>query len=86
MLLQSHTKYIDLLPALPAALTVGEVKGLCARGGFVLNLKWQDGKLQQAVIVSNAGKDCVIRYNGKVISLKTEKGKTYRFNGELKRL
>jgi len=86
MLLQSHTKYIDLLPALPTALPVGEVKGLCARGGFVVNLKWQNGKLQEAVIVSNAGKDCLIRYNGKVISLKTEKGKTYKFNGELKRL
>ena len=45
MLLQSHTKYIDLLPALPSALPDGEVKGICARGGFVLNIKWSKRKI-----------------------------------------
>ncbi len=83
MLLQSHTKFIDLLPALPTTLPSGEIKGICARGGFVVNLKWNVGKLQEAVIVSNAGQVCVIRYNGKVIELKTLKGKRYKFNGDL---
>jgi len=45
MLLQSHTKYIDILPALPDALPNGEVKGICARGGFVLDVKWAEGKI-----------------------------------------
>ncbi|MEO6731676.1 MAG: glycoside hydrolase N-terminal domain-containing protein [Ferruginibacter sp.] len=85
MLLQSHTQFIDLLPALPAALASGEVKGLCARGGFVVNLKWKDGKLNEAVIISKAGKEAVLRYNMKVIRFKTEKGKSYTFDGELKK-
>src|ERR1700710_3334736 len=55
MLLQSHTRYIDLLPALPSALPQGEVKGICARGGFVLSMKWIDAKLARVEILSNAG-------------------------------
>lgn len=86
MLLQSHTKYIDLLPALPLLLPYGEVKGLCARGDFVCNLKWNNGKLQQVEIVSKAGNNCFLRYNGKTVNLKTERGKTYRLNSNLQML
>jgi alpha-L-fucosidase 2 len=85
LLVQSHTNYIDLLAALPDALSTGEVKGICARGGFRLNLQWQNGHLQSVVVLSEAGNDCLLRYMGKVISFKTEKGKTYRFNSELLR-
>src|SRR6185503_16021168 len=83
MIVQSHTKYIDLLPALPSALPNGEVKGICARGGFQLNIKWNEGKLQSVDIISLAGNDCLVRYNGKVKSLKTEKGKIYKLNGNV---
>ena len=86
MLLQSHTQFIDLLPALPAALSNGEIKGICARGGFVVNLKWKKGKLQRAVILSAAGNEAVLRYNGKVVRFKTIKGKAYTFDGELKKV
>jgi alpha-L-fucosidase 2 len=86
MLLQSQTKYIDLLPALPDALPEGEVKGLCARGGFVINLKWENGKLQQVELFSKAGRPCLLRYRDKVMELKTEKGKTYKFDGELNQI
>jgi alpha-L-fucosidase 2 len=86
MFVQSHTKYIDLLPALPSALPNGEVKGIRARGGFQLNLKWSDGRLQSADVLSLAGDDCLLRYKNKTISFKTEKGKTYKFNEELQLL
>jgi alpha-L-fucosidase 2 len=85
MLVQSHTKYIDLLPALPAAFANGEVKGICARGGFVLNLKWTKGKLQEIDIFSKAGNDCVLRYEDKIINLKTEKGRSYKLNAAFAR-
>jgi len=65
MLVQSSDKEIHLLPALPDAWKEGEVKGLVARGGFVVDLKWQNSKLVSARIYSRAGGDCTIRYKGK---------------------
>ncbi len=86
MLVQSHTKYIDLLPALPAALPNGEVKGICARGGFVVDLQWSIGKLTSLKVKSNAGTPLQLRYNGKVVILKTNRNGIYHFDGLLKQL
>ena len=83
MLLQSHTQYIDILPALPAAFADGEVKGICARGGFVLDMKWRNGKLQALKVASKAGKPLLLRYNGIVKTIVTTKNGVYNFNGSL---
>lgn len=80
MLLQSQNGFVHLLPALPKEWSNGFVKGLCARGGFVVDMKWKDGKLLNTVIFSKAGGDCPVHYNGKIISLKTEAGKKYELN------
>jgi alpha-L-fucosidase 2 len=61
MLLQSQNSQIDLLPALPDAWQAGSVKGLVARGGFVIDMDWADHRLKSAVITSRNGGDCVIR-------------------------
>jgi len=86
MLLQSHTKFIDILPALPDALPDGEVKGICARGGFVIDLKWSDGKLQQLFVTSKAGIPLLLRYNGKLKNIITTKNGVYKFDGSLNKL
>ncbi len=83
-LVQSHDGVIELLPALPSELPDGEVKGICARGGFVLDLKWQQGKLQTVKIFSKSGNTCKLKYGSNVIALATKKNGSYQLNGSLK--
>jgi alpha-L-fucosidase 2 len=76
MLLQSHNGVINLLPALPNAWKNGKVTGLRARGGFQVDIAWQDGKLSSANIRSDLGAPCTISYGGKPIELKIKKGRS----------
>ena len=93
MLLQSHEtakpagkselRILNLLPALPKFWPEGSVSGLCARGGFAIDLTWKDGALTQAVIHSQLGNPCLVRCGKKELRLATELGRTYEFNGQL---
>lgn len=77
MLLQSHSDVVELLPALPDAWREGKVTGLRARGGFEIDMEWQDGLLKQCKIISLNGKTCKVAYNGQVTVLDTQAGETY---------
>ncbi|PRY55573.1 alpha-L-fucosidase 2 [Arcticibacter pallidicorallinus] len=83
MLLQSHSGYLDILPSLPSALKDGEIKGLCARGGFELEMKWKDGKLSDLSVLSKAGNTCTVKYAGKELKFATERGKRYPIDSAL---
>jgi len=70
MLVQSHEGFIHLLPALPLEWPSGEVKGLVARGGFVVDMKWNDGKLTEATILSKLGGNCRVKASGEIVCRK----------------
>ncbi len=77
MLLQSQSGEIKLLPALPKDWKNGEVKGLCARGGFVVDIKWESGALVFVRVFSKKGGNCKVVYKGKEINFETEKDMEY---------
>ena len=64
MLLQSDDEGIHLLPALPDAWKEGSVKGLKARGGFTVNISWQNGKVTDYQIMSDKPKKVILFING----------------------
>ena len=84
MLLQSQNGVLEILPALPASLPDGEVKGLKARGAFTLDMKWQNGSLKSLDITSRNGGACILRYGNVKTTISTFAGKTYHLNELLK--
>ena len=86
LLLQSHMGFIQLLPALPDAWEEGSIEGLLARGNFEVDIHWTNGQLQEAIITSNTGEPCQVRYGNQVLNFKTKKGQSYSItldNGKL---
>jgi alpha-L-fucosidase 2 len=81
MLLQSQNGEIQFLPALPKAWPSGSVKGLRARGGFEVDIAWQDGKLVSAQIKSLSGKEIRLRYGQTTRLVKVKKGATFQWDG-----
>ncbi|KAE8661550.1 Alpha-L-fucosidase 2 [Hibiscus syriacus] len=86
MLVQSTTKDLYLLPALPRDKWAnGIVKGLKARGGVTVNIGWQEGDLEEFGLWSveqNSIKR--IHYRGTTTTAKISAGKVYTFNKQLK--
>ena len=83
MLFQSHVRdpesdvpVLHLLPALPTAWSTGSVKGLCARGGFTVDIDWQDGRLTRAAIHARLGSRCIVQYNDQMRPLDLAQGES----------
>jgi len=65
MLLQSQDGMIELLPALPNEWENGSIEGLVARGGFIIDMDWKEGKLSMVKIHSKLGGLCRIMVSDK---------------------
>ncbi|EJG00095.1 glycosyl hydrolase family 95 catalytic domain-containing protein [Flavobacterium sp. F52] len=77
MLMQSQEDAIQLLPALPTVWKDGSIKGLVARGGFVIDMTWKNNKVSELKIYSKIGGNCRLKVENtlKGSSLKKAKGK-----------
>jgi alpha-L-fucosidase 2 len=74
MVLQNHAGEIHLLPALPSAWPDGSVTGLRARGGFQVDIAWEDGELREAVLISDRGETAKVRIGDVVREIRTQPG------------
>ncbi|MDO5968699.1 glycoside hydrolase family 95 protein [Flavivirga aquimarina] len=80
MLLQSHNDEVHILPALPSTWVSGSIKGLVAKKGFEIDMKWEESKLKTLVVISKLGNTLNLRYNNEVKKIETKKGEVLEFN------
>jgi len=82
MLIQSHMKdkngnfIIHLLPAIPSEWPSGSVKGLCARGGYTVDMEWEEGNITSASVTAKNSATCKIQYHDKIFDLALEAGES----------
>jgi alpha-L-fucosidase 2 len=68
LFVQSYDGTLDLLPALPDAWPTGEITGLVARGGYVVDLAWDHGSITRVRITSRLGGNCRVRVHRPVVA------------------
>jgi alpha-L-fucosidase 2 len=73
---------IRLLPALPDAWPAGAVTGLRARGGFEVDIRWNDGELSTCSVRSLLGNPCTVRYHDQAAALETKPGEQRQLDGK----
>ena len=79
MLMQSTPQSIALLPALPQQWKDGSVKGICARGGFVVDMEWKDGRVTQLSLTARNDAKTTLLVNGNSLKVKMKKGDVKQF-------
>jgi alpha-L-fucosidase 2 len=61
MFMQSHDGAVHILPALPDVWKKGKIDGLRTRGGFVVDIEWDNGKIKTLKVKSTLGGNLRIR-------------------------
>uniref|UniRef100_A0A0E0IQS3 Uncharacterized protein n=1 Tax=Oryza nivara TaxID=4536 RepID=A0A0E0IQS3_ORYNI len=87
MLVQSTGSDLYLLPALPRdKWPQGCVKGLKARGGVTINIRWEEGSLHEALLWSSSSQNSRIKlhYGDQVGTISVSPCQVYRFSKDLK--
>ena len=77
---------IELLPALPSAWPAGQVSGLRARGGFIVDVKWRDGRLLGARIeaVRGGSRTATVLHGERTAKIKLRPGRSVWLDAELR--
>ncbi|MFH7015943.1 glycosyl hydrolase family 95 catalytic domain-containing protein [Flavobacterium sp. FlaQc-47] len=80
MLVQSDENEIRLLPALPDAWETGSIKGICARGGFEIEMNWENKTLKKVVVFSKIGGKTTLINGDKKQNVTLKKGESLEIN------
>ena len=84
MLLQSQNNELHILPALPVVWRDGSLHGIKARGAYVLDIDWKEGKLQQVKVKSEKGGTFKLHYQSINKSITLRAGESVILDGGLK--
>ena len=90
MLVQSHQKVIDLLPALPSQWSAGSVSGLRTRGNCEVSFSWADNQFehgdltvyQAQTIRIHTLNPITVSTNGEFVPIENEIGEIVTFVAE----
>lgn len=90
MLIQSHEtiesedgtsiRVIKLLPAIPTRWSEGKVKGLKARGGLTIDMKWKDHKLNLVTVHSSSHVNVKLVWKDKSFTFSAKPNQTMVWN------
>jgi hypothetical protein len=72
-----------LFAALPSDWDRGSITGLCARGGFVVDMQWKDNSPVHTVIRSTWGHSAGVSFMGHKIRIDLEPGQSIVLNNRL---
>ncbi|MCM8570382.1 glycoside hydrolase family 95 protein [Gramella jeungdoensis] len=83
MLLQSHQKFVHILPCLPKDWKQGEVKGLKARGNIEVSIKWSGGEVIEVQLLSKEDKILKVKYVDEVKNIQLKANEKIKLDNHL---
>lgn len=80
MLVQSRGDDIVLLPALPFAWPNGSITGLRTRGSTAIDLRWKDGRLVTATLISATDGTRMLKLGESTLQIRLRAGQPKKLN------